>query len=385
MAHRRFVFTPMEAVHYGEGSLAFVPQELERLRSSRVLVLTTRSLADSTCLADVGDGAASVADVHVVPTVSAHLPFAVVDELLAAAWDYRPDTVVTLGGGSVTDAGKAVCAALAHNARTAGDLHRREWSNGAASGAIPQIAIPTTLSAAEYNGAFAMSHDGVKDGYLDIALTPRVVVLDPDASATTPDWLWASTGVRALDHAIETYISSAPTEPTDAAAVHAAKLLLRALPQSLGGRATRDARMDCLIGAWLSFFGVHNAMVGLSHGIGHQLGARFGTPHGVTSCIILPVVVRLLAERRPDRTGQLARELHLAPAGAGDRAAADCLADAVAAFVDGLGVPTRLSELDLPEDGLDTLPDAALAHTTARFAPFPVERADVCAVLEQAR
>lgn len=373
----------MERVHYGRGALGELPAELQRLQVSKSLVLTTRSLRDSSALASVLDHAASSTEITVGPNVASHLPFECVDEILSTAHSLEPDAVVTIGGGSVTDAGKAVAAALATGCKTAEDLGALDWTTGGRQ-YRPHIAIPTTLSAAEYNGAFAMSRRGVKDGYLDIRLTPRVVILDSDVVRETPDELWGTTGIRALDHAFETYVSSAPTAPTDATAVHAAKMLFRRLSAGLGPNADPDARLDCLVAAWLSFFGVHNAMVGLSHGLGHQIGARLGAPHGLTSCITLPHVIAFLGQRMPQRVADFSRDVGISDPGASDVRAVEQLRAKTVELVRLVGGERTLSSLGATEADLGQLASAALDHTTARFAPVPVGRDDVMMLLRAA-
>jgi alcohol dehydrogenase len=377
---------------YGHGALHRLPEELDRLGARRVLVVTTRSVHRSAlfvrALDLLGDRCTTV-----FPGCRAHLPVAVVDDLVQAVAAAEPDAVVSIGGGSVSDAGKAAVAARAIGARTAADLRPLRVRVTATSiagrlpdgsvGPVAQIAVPTTLSAAEYCGAFAMSADGVKDAYSDVRLTPRVVVLDPLAARDTPDRLWAATGMRAMDHAVESFVSRRPAPPTDATSVLAARLLFEHLPASVG-RADRDeARLQCFVAGWLSMSGFHNAGLGLSHAIGHQLGARWQVPHGETSCVTLPHVVRLLAASAPQRVAELARA-SLVSADPDDAAAAETFAVRLESLLDELGLPRRIRELGVPQDGLDELAAAVTSHTTARFAPVAVDAGLVLDVVRDA-
>jgi alcohol dehydrogenase class IV len=393
MGAHRFVYPPVDAVIHGHEALDSLVPELDRRGARRVLVITSPSVRRSEAFAHVadalGDRCAAVFD-DSVP----HLPVEMADRLIETAWEAAPDSVVTLGGGTVSDAGKAVVAALTIGARGAGDLSRMRFlvtgssiEGGLGDGVeprVPQIAIPTTLSAAEYCGAFAMSSNGVKDGYVDIRLTPRVVILDPRAVFGTPDRLWASTGMRAMDHAVETYLSRTPSPPTDAAAAAAAEALLTHLRASIERPADPEPRLHCLIAGWLSMSGFHNAFLGLSHAIGHQLGARWGVPHGETSCVTLPTVTRLLASKLPARAGSLARRAGLAAPSAGDQAAAASLIDAIEALVAALPVPRQIREVGVPEDALEPLATTVVEHTTARYAPFDLSVAEVMGVLRAA-
>lgn len=389
----RYVYPPVEAVLHGHDALDALVPELEARGAGRVLLITSPSVSRlgvfDLVAGALGDRCAAVFDASVP-----HLPLAMADRLIELAWDVQPDAVVTLGGGTVSDAGKAVIAALTIGVRRAhelsplrfvvtdrsirGGLGAETWPE------IPQIAIPTTLSAAEYCGAFAMSSDGVKDGYTDIRLTPRVVILDSRAALETPDALWAATGMRAMDHAVETYLSRTPSPLTDASAAAAAQRLLSELPASVQRPADPEPRLQCLIAGWLSMSGFHNAFLGLSHAIGHQLGARWGAQHGETSCVTLPIVTRLLAQRLPARAASLARHAGFAPSSDSDEVAAGALANGIESLRDALPVPRRIRDLDVPEDGLEPLATAVVGHTTARYAPFEVTTADVLDIVRAA-
>ena len=129
----------------------------------------------------------------------------------------------------------------------------------------------------------------------------------------TPPWLWAASGVRALDHAVETIYSSRHHPLSDAAAAHGLSMLVKHLPPSLSttGAEQLEHRLQCQLGAWLSVFGVTNAGLGLSHALGHQIGPRWDVPHGVTSCITLPHAMRYMATRAPERFGPIAQAFGL--------------------------------------------------------------------------
>lgn len=193
-----------------------------------------------------------------------HVPLDSVSATITAASEHRPDLLVTLGGGSVIDLGKAVGAALGAAIDDARDLVadrivfrppadiQQEPFDGEP---VRQIAIPTTLSAAEYDGIFGMTRDSTKDLYADPRLSPAVVILDPRATTLTPRALWSSSGIRALDHAVEIYLSRAPSLITDGVCLHAVRLLVENLARTLEEPADMGARERCQHAAWLSMLG----------------------------------------------------------------------------------------------------------------------------------
>src|SRR5262249_39759365 len=141
-------------------------------------------------------------------------------------------------------------------------------------------------------------------------LVPRIVILDPAPTVHTPLWVWLSTGIRALDHATEGLCSSVSNPVSDAYYVQALKLLSTSLPRVKRNPRDLDARLDCQIATWLSTAGRHGGVqMGASHAIGHALGATCGVPHGYTSCVMLPHVLRYNRPANAGRQGLVAEAM----------------------------------------------------------------------------
>jgi alcohol dehydrogenase len=379
-------------VLHGAGALDGLAAECDRLGARRVLLLSTSSLAGSDAERRVR-GALGERCAAVTRACRQHVPLAAVDELIATGREVGPDALVTVGGGSVTDAAKALAAALAAGYADAGRLleHRIvfEYPDSISQRPLegeppPIVAVPTTLSAAEYDGIFGMTHEGTKDLYNDVRLAPRSVVLDPAATRETPPELWAASGIRALDHAVEIYLSRAPAPVTDAAALHAVRLLFAHLPRSLDDPGDEEARLGAMRAAWLSMLGVDNVTLGLSHGIGHQIGARCGVPHGITSCVMLPTVMAHMAGVMPARLADLAVVMDTALAGAPEAEAAARAPELVRDFVRSLGLPTRLSEVGVGEDDFDRIAEDAMRDFVVAAAPVDVSKDDIRMLLGRA-
>ena len=387
-----YSYPATERVLFGAGSIAELGDEFARIGAERVLLLSTPSLegsdVESAVREAVGDRCADMSR-----DCAQHVPLAAVDRLIATAREIEPDAIATVGGGSVTDAAKAVAAALASGA---GDAHALrelrivfEYPDSLEMPSVdgdpvPIVSVPTTLSAAEYDGIFGMTHEGVKDLYNDPRLAPRIVALDPAATRETPKELWAGSGIRAVDHAVEIYLSRAPTPVTDAASLHAVRLLFEHLPRSLDRPDDDDARLACLQASWLSMLGVDNVTLGLSHGIGHQIGARCGVPHGVTSCVMLPTVMARMVEVMPRRLADLAAVMDPAAGALPESEAAARAPGLVRDLVTRLGLPTRLSEVGVGEDDLDLIADDAMRDFVVAFAPVDVSREEIRSLLVQA-
>jgi maleylacetate reductase len=351
-------FPQMERVVYGMPHAEALAQEVDRLEARAVFVLASGTLARETDLVErlrrvLGNRLAGVC-----ARIGAHTPRADVVAAANAAREAGADLIVTLGGGSVTDAAKMVALALANDVRHPADLDRYRAEIGA-DGTVrrpevkaPQvrtIAIPTTLSAGEFT-ASAGCTDGerhVKESFTHPLMMPLSVILDPAATLNTPEWLFLSTGIRAVDHAVEDICSPDCQPISEGAARHALLLLARGLPAVEADPQSLDARLDCQLGAWMSMVGSQTGVSkGASHGIGHVLGGTAGVPHGYTSCVMLPHVLRFNHAVNPERQAIVSQAL-----GRPDEPAADAVAGLIAA----LGLPSRLRDVGVKEDQLDSI------------------------------
>jgi alcohol dehydrogenase class IV len=201
--------------------------------------------------------------------------------------------------------------------------------------------VPTTLSGAEFSDLAGVTNPATqsKDLYTGRYIGAQVVILDPALTVHTPEWLWLSTGIRAIDHAMETICSRAPQPFTDATCLHSLTLLSAALRRVRAEPEDLDARLDCQLGVWLASTGLNRIPWGASHGIGHQLGAVANVPHGHCSCVLLPSVLRYNAPADTGQQALAARALEGADSSS---------ADAVAELVTELGQPRTLARHRCP-------------------------------------
>lgn len=168
------------------------------------------------------------------------------------------------------------------------------------------------------------------------------MILDPTVTVHTPQALWLSSGIKAIDHAMEAVWSRKPHPYVDALALEAIRLLVKHLPESRDA-TNLDARAACQLAAWMSISGVGAAGMRLSHFLGHQIGAQMHIPHGVTSCVLLPVVMRHLRDATLDAQVRIAQAMGLERAGRSDRELADAAADRLQSLIAALGLPTTIS------------------------------------------
>ncbi|MGE0484001.1 MAG: iron-containing alcohol dehydrogenase [Gammaproteobacteria bacterium] len=374
----RYSPPPAQHVVYGAAAARALAAELEQRDARRVVLVTNTSLAGSGGLA--AQVAASLGErcAAILSGIAAHSPRTDVLRIVDALREHDADLVIGFGGGSVCDATKAACLALANDTRDVADFDRLRVGNAMAPAQLPFIAVPTTLSAGEYTAYAGVTDERVprKEVYFHASMAPDVVILDGALTAATPPRLFFGTGIRAVDHFVETFCSINVTPPTEATALHAARLLPGALRRVLADPSDLDARLDCLVGAWLSVQGVACGVdLGASHGIGHILGGTAGMPHGETSCVMLPHVLRYNHSVNGARQAELAAAM-------GD--ATTPLADQVQALVAALGLPGRLRDAGVAREQLPTLAEESLLDLWVPTNPRPLDAAAILGLLEAA-
>lgn len=346
-----YVTLPQEKVIYGAGSLGRLAHEVHRLEGERVYIITGRSLDTDTPVIREVEAILDTRHVGTFSGIRQHAPESGIHEAVRQAQQLQVDVLVSVGGGSPIDATKAVA---------------RDLAKGRNGDFPPHIAIPTTLSAAEYSHVAGYKDEASqeKTGFADQRATPRIVILEPEISLHTPMWLWLSSGIRALDHAVETLYSTGYHPVSDVLALQAIADLFEFLPRCKNEPQALDPRHACQLAAWMSYFspasvGAHK---GLSHTIGKRIGAAYNVPHGVTSCILLAHVMRYKARDHAAHLAQAARKLGLADEESSDRKAALAAADAVSNLIKELDLPVRLREVDVPEAAFGQIAHAAASN-----------------------
>ena len=183
-------------------------------------------------------------------------------------------------------------------------------------------------------------------------MVPRIIFLDPVLTKPTPAWLWASTGVRSLDHAVEAILSDRHQPYVDTLALEAIRLLFQNLKPSSDDSSDLNSRGACQSAAWMSYAGALSVGTGVSHAIGRVIGATWGIPHGITSCLTLAEVMRSQARQKPDRLIPIALAEGKSIEGVSGGSAALSAADGVAELVSQLGLSKRLRDYKIEKKDL---------------------------------
>jgi alcohol dehydrogenase class IV len=355
-----FRYANPAVIHWGPGCVAeHLGPELSRLGARRVLLVTTRSALADPSLAPAVEATLGRRLAGRV-TVGQHTPAREIAAGAVAARDLGVDALVSLGGGSPVDGAKAIAFTLATGADLAAPGAAERARGLRPGGVLPHVAVPTTLSVAELSSGAGFTAEGTREkvGVNAQGLLPAAVLYDADLAVRTPAPLWLSTGIRAVDHGVETLLAEGDHPLPDAAAVEGLRRLRAGLLAVAADPTDAGARTACQVGAWLTYLLPGPAARGLSHTLGKRLGSRHGIPHGVTSCLVLPHVLRVLAPRAPAAAARIAGAL-----GGTDAAAA------VSELVAALGLPRHLSAWNLTEADLEEVvrPVASAAHPASEL------------------
>jgi alcohol dehydrogenase len=365
-----FNLSRLERVIYGPGKIAALKDEMERRELTRAVVVTTDVVAKLPILQEV-TGALGSRLASVFSGIIQHVPRGTVNDLQKEILRVDADSLVSLGGGSPIDSSKVAIYGL---------LETRE---------LVHIAVPTTLSAAEYTHAGGVTDEKtrVKSGVYDTRVLPRTVIADPALTLSTPDWLWVSTVIRALDHAIECAYAIRHQPISDALAAKSIALFVEHLHPSISttGEEQLAHRGHCQFASWYSIFGAMNTRFGLSHLLGHQIGPRWDVPHGVTSCITLPHAMRFMAEIAADRFGPVAEGYGIPFDRSNPKPAALKCADRTAEFIGQFDVPKRLRDAGVPREELGSIV-GPITHELEHngVVDRPMTEQEVLALLEAA-
>jgi maleylacetate reductase len=360
------VFSKMEEVVWGRPAAETVATLAQQRAAERVFLMVSGTLNRTTDEIDklrraLGNKCAGTFD-----KMPPHTPRSAVIAAAEQAREAGADLIVTLGGGSITDGAKAVQLCLANDIRTPEAMDAVRAPNPVKPPTVAQISIPTTLSAGEFSPIAGVTDERtkVKELFRHPDIVPRAVALDPAVTRHTPQWLWLSTGIRAVDHCVEGVCSNEATPYGDASALHGLSLLARGLPRVEADPHDMAARLDCQLGSWLSMAPlVAGVPMGASHGIGYVLGAVFDIPHGHTSCIMLPSVMRWNRSANAARQALVAAAMGKPGTDAGD---------VLDAFIRGLGMPRSLGEVKVGREHFDRIAKQAMGTPWVPRNPRPI-------------
>lgn len=402
-----FDFDPRTRVVFGSGSVSQLGKLASELNVSRVLFVTDPGIEKA------GHAARGIAyleaaglkvtlfhDVQPNPTTDD------VDRCLEIARQQSVDVIVAMGGGSAMD-----CAKGANFLLTNGGQMKDYWGVGKATKPmLPLIAIPTTSGTGSEAQSFALIADAkthMKMACGDKKAACRIAILDPELTLSMPSGVTAATGIDAISHALESFVTTKRNAISQLFARRAWRLLARAFPVVVetNGRHSKSpsnngksngavvtdshpstrlltARGNMLLGAHLAGAAIENSMLGATHALANPLTAHFDVAHGLAIGVMLPHVIRYNATVAGPLYGRLAADLGLCPSN--DPTASDRIAQMVRQFTVLAGIPTRLRDCNVDRNQLPKLADEAAQQWTGTFNPRPVDAPSLLQLYEAA-
>jgi len=379
-----FDFQPRTRIVFGADKIDSLGELASELGTRRALVISDPGIVSAGHTQRGVDGLrAAGIETHVFDGVQENPTTANVEAGLTVAQRYEPELIIGLGGGSSMDCAKGI-----NFLYTNGGRMQDYWGIGKAlKEMLPMIAVPTTAGTGSESQCFALISDAdshVKMACGDKKASFRVAILDPQLTVTQPESVTALTGIDAITHAVETYVTTRRNPASLAFSRESWRLLSRNFHLVLESSGDLAARSGMQLGACFAGLAIENSMLGAAHALANPLTANYGIVHGQAVGLMLPHVVRFNAAEVGDRYVDLlevAAGAHGAPS---PRTGADGLAEFLTSLVQDAGLATRLSECQVEGDKLPTLAAEAAEQWTGKFNPRDTTYETLLELYEQA-
>jgi alcohol dehydrogenase class IV len=362
-----FVYRNPTRLVYGENTVGEIGQEVDDLGCQRAFVVTDRGVVDAGLTQRV-EKALGRRHVGTYDGCIQDSSLQVIEEAAGIAKGQKADILVSVGGGSVIDTTKAMAILLTEGGRIMDHAGMQSLTRPQ----TPHIVVPTTAGTGSEVTYFAVVKDWEENRKMEFAedhIIPNVGILDPTMTAGLPPMLTATTGMDAFSHALESIHTTQSSPVTDAMAAKAIEMIVTYLPRCVENGGDLFARGQQLMASTMAGIAFGNAQVALVHAMAHTVGGLFGVPHGMANSILLPHVVRFNLDVCAERYGLVARAMGLKTEGLSHEAVGEAVAEAISQFTRRIGIPQRLRDVEVPEEGLVKASEVALTQGPMVFNP----------------
>lgn len=381
---KRIVLNEMS--YFGAGSRTVLPEEIKRRGYTSVLLVSDKDLVRfgivksiTSLLEEANIQYRLFTEIKQNPTVTN------VQDGLAVLKECGADVIVALGGGSAIDTAKAI--GIISNNPDFSDVVSLEGVADTTKKSLPIIALPTTAgTAAEVtiNYVITDEQNAKKMVCVDPKDIPVLAIVDAELMSSMPKGLTAATGMDALTHAIEGYITLGAWELTNMFHLEAIKMIAKYLPLAVADGANMEAREKMALAQYVAGMGFSNVGLGLVHGMAHPLGAMFDVPHGVANALLLPYVMQFNMESSMEKYADIAVAMGVDVQNLSLKEKAQAAVDAVRKLSIDVNIPQKLSMLGVDKASLPALSQAALADVCTPGNPRKVELSDILSLYELA-
>ncbi|MFI2130698.1 iron-containing alcohol dehydrogenase [Lysinibacillus fusiformis] len=380
----KLTFTPVS--YTGWGCLNQLLPEVERFKATNILIVTDSflkelGLADKVQQPLRTKGYATTIYTDIAPEP----PLAIGEKLVDFTRKHQFDLVIGLGGGSALDLAKLAAVLAVHDGKVA-DYLNLTGTKALEHKGLPKILIPTTSgTGSEVTNISVLSLDTTKDVVTHDYLLADSAIVDPELTISLPPKVTAATGVDALTHAIEAYVSVNANEVTDALALQAIRLISGSIRTAVLEGENKQARSDMSYGSYLAGLAFFNAGVAGVHALAYPLGGQFHIAHGDSNAVLLPYVMGYIRQSCEKRMKDILDAMGLSSAYLSQEEASYNCVDALQQLVQDVKIPSTLKGFNIPEESLEQLTDDATKQTRilAR-SPMPLEREDIYAIYRAA-
>lgn len=378
-----FNFFARSNITFGRGASAALPELLKKYDLKKIMLVY-----------DGGVKAAGIADKVIEQIEKAGVTYKIFDGVIPnptnevvetaakEAREFGADGFIAVGGGSSIDLAKAVNVLMTNP----GPIGQYGGIDKVPNSCLPLIAIPTTAgTSSEITNVSALidTEKVVKYVVIDNKIVASDVIADPEFTKTMPAGVTAATGMDAITHAVESYISNMASPLTKYHSLKGLQILYENLPKAVENGADMDARENMMLGCIITGFGFSNANLGLVHGIAHTLSAHFGLAHGMANAAVLPYVMRYNAQTCAKEMAEMAQAIGLETSGDEEKDKY-LLADALLELLRRLKIRT-LSEQGIKEEDFEMLADDVLKEPVLGFNPRQnITKEDVIEILKKA-
>ena len=351
---------PRAMIFLGPGSSAQLAQAIGRFGLRNTLVVTDKPLRelgvlDATLAALASAGVSTTIYDGVVPDPTQKI----VDEGIAQYRQSGCDSVLAFGGGSSIDAAKVIALAAANGCAAADCIGAKKCKLPAA----PLFAIPTTAGTGSEGTLIAVISNNethAKDAVIDPSLIPRAAALDPELMRGLPPHITAATGMDALTHAIESYVARWGNNDTDYYGLASCRLVFDNLAEACHNGENREAREAMALASYYGGLAISQALVGYVHAISHNLGAKYGVPHGLGNAMVLPHVMELIQPQAQEKFADIARHCGMGSTSDSSATLAQTLVDRVWALNKEISIPRTTDAIQAGD--IDALVQAAISE-----------------------
>ena len=369
---------------FGKGAIRLLGPELQKMGIRRALLVTDRFLYDSGAAARVGQVLSDAGvEYAVYYNVQPNPTVQVVNDCIAAARTLQVQLLVALGGGSAIDTAKAASIVVA----CGGTVEQYEGENKSSKPGLPIVAVNTTAGTGSECTSFYIVTDPVrhsKMAMVDPNCMVSIAVNDTDFMSSMPPKLTAATGMDALTHAVEAYVSTAANPLTDAAAIKAIDKIVHYLPQAVANGDYMKARSEMAYAQYLAGVAFNNASLGYVHAMAHQLGGFYNLPHGVCNAILLPYVQEFNLIGNLERFAVIAETMDINVQGMSPFEAGEACVYALKTFGKYLGIPQNLRSLGVKPEDFEIMAEHAMQDACAATNPRKATKEQIIAIFQKA-